>query len=75
MKKAERWSFLPSGLSSHRVFLPSIQDIDEKILVGPVDEDTVHKPEKMAYIGVLCILDIVLDGLTFFNGDVQTCGI
>ena len=46
-------------------FFPVSKTIDEKILVGPVDEDTVHKPEKMAYIGVLCILGIVLDGLTF----------
>lgn len=43
-------------------------------MIGCVDGDTVHKPKEMVHLGILWILNIVFNGLTFFNGGVQTCG-
>jgi hypothetical protein len=53
-------------------FFPVFQDIDQKILVGGVDGDTVHKPKEMVDFGILWILDVVYSGLTFFNSGVET---
>ena len=51
---------------------PVFQNIDQEVLVGRVDGDTVRKPKEMADLGIFWILHIVFDGLAFFNGGVQT---
>jgi hypothetical protein len=59
-------------LCAARAFFPVFQDIDQKILIGGVEGDTVHKPKEMVDSGIFWILDIVFSGLTFFNGGVET---
>jgi hypothetical protein len=51
---------------------PVFQNIDQEVLVGRVDGDTVRRPKEMADLGIFWILHIVFDGLAFFNGGVQT---
>lgn len=59
-------------LSAARTFFPVFQDINQKILIGGIEGDTVHKAKEMVGFLIFRILDVVFSSLTFFNGGVKT---